>query len=65
MNCMGLVLKERLLKQKWLAEQLGITSVMVNLYVLYKKQTKLDTLMKIAQLLDFDIEKLIDKKTTE
>jgi predicted transcriptional regulator len=60
-----LVLKERLLKQKWLAEQLGITSVMVNLYVLYKKQTKLDTLMKIAQLLDFDIEKLIDKKTTE
>jgi predicted transcriptional regulator len=62
---MGLVLKERLLKQKWLAEQLGITSVMVNLYVLYKKQTKLDTLMKIAQLLDFDIEKLIDKKTTE
>jgi len=52
MNCIGLVLKERGLKQKLLAEQLGMTSVMVNLYVQNKKQPKLDTLMKIVHILD-------------
>lgn len=62
MNRIGLILKERGLKQKWLAEQLGMTSVMINLYVQNKKQPKLDTLMKIAQILNVDIEKLIDKK---
>jgi len=62
MNRIGLILKERGLKQKWLAEKLGMTNVVVNLYVQNKNQPKLDTLIRIAQILDVDIEKLIDKK---
>jgi len=62
MNLIGDILKEKGLKQKWLAEQLGMTTVMVNLYVQNKKQPKLDTLAKIAQILNVDIHKLIDNK---
>jgi repressor LexA len=62
MNCIGVVLKERGLKQNWLADQLGMTNVTVNLYVRNKKQPKLDTLIKIAEILKVDIEILIDKK---
>lgn len=62
MNRIGDVLKEKGLKQKWLAEQLGMTTVMVNLYVQNKKQPKLDTLVKIAQIINVDIQKLIDNK---
>jgi len=61
MNRIGLILKERGLKQKWLADKLGMTNVMVNLYVKNKNQPKLDTLMKISQILEVDIEILIDK----
>jgi len=60
MNNIGEVLKLRGLKQKWLAEQLGLTPVMISLYVSNKRQPKLQTLIRIAQLLDVEINDLIE-----
>lgn len=59
MNNIGEVLKSRGLKQKWLAEQLGLTPVMINLYVRNKRQPKLETMIRISQLLQVGINDLV------
>ena len=62
MNKIGEQLKLRGLKQKWLADQLGMTTVMISLYVQNKRQPKLETLIKISEILKIDINKLIETK---
>jgi len=47
-------------KQKWLAEQLGMTPTMISLYVKNKTQPKLDTLIKISQILNVEFTELVD-----
>jgi transcriptional regulator with XRE-family HTH domain len=59
MNRIGDLLKERGLKQKWLAEQIEMSSVMVNLYVRNKRQPRLETLIKISITIGVEIEQLI------
>lgn len=41
MNRIGQILKEKGLKQNWLASQLEMTTVMISLYVQNKRQPKL------------------------
>jgi transcriptional regulator with XRE-family HTH domain len=60
MNRIGHILKEKGLKQNWLASQLGMTTVMISLYVQNKRQPKLETLIRISQILKSDINLLID-----
>lgn len=60
MNRIGQILKEKGLKQNWLASQLGMTTVMISLYVQNKRQPKLETLIRISQILKLDINLLID-----
>jgi len=62
MNKIGEQLKLKGLKQKWLADQLGMTTVMISLYVQNKRQPKLETLIKISEILKIDINKLIETK---
>ena len=62
MNRIGEQLKIKGLKQKWLADQLGMTTVMISLYVQNKRQPKLETLIKISEILQIDINKLIETK---
>jgi len=62
MNKIGEQLKLNGLKQKWLADQLGMSSVMVSLYVQNKRQPKLETLIRISEILKIDISKLIETK---
>lgn len=59
MNRIGDILNEKGLKQKWLSEKLGKTTVMVNLYIKNKRQPKLETLVKISKLLDVNINELL------
>ncbi len=60
MNKIGEQLKIKGLKQKWLADQLGMTSVMISLYVQNKRQPKLETLLHISRILNVEVNKLID-----
>ncbi len=62
MNKIGELLKLNGLKQKWLADQLGMSPVMVSLYVQNKRQPKLETLIRISEILKIDISKLIETK---
>ena len=48
MNKIKLVLDNKGIKQKWLAEQLGKSFNMVNSYVQNRTQPNLETLYKIA-----------------
>ena len=60
MNRIGEQLKLKGCKQKWLAEQLGMTPTMISSYVKNKTQPKLETLIKISRILNVDINILID-----
>ena len=59
MNRIKDVLKEKGIKQTWLAEKLGKSYNMVNGYVQNRQQPRLEVLNKIAEILDVDIRKLI------
>ena len=59
MNRIGAILNERGLKQKWLSDKLGKTTVMVNLYVKNKRQPNLETLLKISKIIQVDIKELL------
>ncbi len=65
MNRIGQILKEKGLKQNWLASQLGMTTVMISLYVQNKRQPKLETLIRISQILKSDINVLIDSSVSK
>lgn len=59
MNRIKEVLEQKGIKQTWLAEKLGKSYNMVNAYAQNRQQPRLETLMKIANILDVDIKELI------
>ncbi len=62
MNKIKLVLDKKGIKQKWLAEQLGKSFNMVNSYVQNRTQPNLETLYKIALILDVEVNELLYSK---
>lgn len=59
MNRIKEVLAEKGVKQKWLAEQLGKSYNMVNSYVQNRQQPRLETLFRIAELLQVNPKDLL------
>jgi putative transcriptional regulator len=59
MNRIKEILKEKGIKQIWLADKLGKSYNMVNGYVQNRKQPRLEILMSIAEILDIDVKDLI------
>ena len=59
MNRIKEVLKEKGIKQIWLADKLGKSYNMVNSYVQNRQQPRLEVLNDIAEILDVDIKELI------
>jgi len=59
MNRIKEVLKEKGIKQIWLADKLGKSYNMVNGYVQNRQQPRLEVLNDIAEILDIDIKELI------
>jgi transcriptional regulator with XRE-family HTH domain len=63
MNRIKEVLKEKGIKQTWLAEQLGKSYNMVNSYVQNRQQPRLEVLYRIAELLGVEVSDLLIKKS--
>ncbi|MEQ8926951.1 MAG: helix-turn-helix transcriptional regulator [Fulvivirga sp.] len=59
MNRIKEVLKEKELKQTWLAEKMGKSYNMVNSYVQNRRQPSLEDLYRIAEILDVDAKDLL------
>lgn len=59
MNRIKIILEEKGIKQKWLAEMLGKSFNSVNSYVQNRQQPRLEVLNEIAKILDVDIKDLI------
>lgn len=59
LNRIKVILAEKNLQNKWLAEQLGRDKATVSKWVTNSAQPSLDMLIKIAQVLDVDIKDLI------
>lgn len=59
MNRIKEVLKEKGIKQIWLANKLGKSYNMVNGYVQNRQQPRLEVLFEIAKLLNIDPKELI------
>lgn len=59
MNRIKEVLKEKGIKQTWLADKLGKSFNMVNDYCNNKRQPSLETLFEISKLLSVDVKELI------
>ncbi|MGQ1948714.1 helix-turn-helix domain-containing protein [Geofilum sp. OHC36d9] len=55
-------IKEKGIKQTWLAEKLGKSYNMVNSYVQNRQQPRLEVLFKIAGILDVKPKELIENK---
>lgn len=62
MNRIKLVLDKKGIKQKWLAEQLGKSFNMVNLYVHNRTQPSIETLYKIASILEVEVDELLSPR---
>lgn len=62
MNKIKIVLDQKGIKQKWLAEQLGKSFNMVNSYVQNRTQPSLETLYRIASILEVEIDELLYSK---
>ena len=62
MNRIEEVLRERGIKQTWLAEKLGKSYNMVNSYVKNRRQPNLEVLYRIAEILNVDVKDLIISK---
>lgn len=60
MNRIKEVLKEKGVKQVWLAERLGKSYNMVNGYVTNKRQPSIEVLYEIAKLLHVDAKELLN-----
>ena len=61
-NKIKVILEQKGIKQKWLAEQLGKSFNMVNSYVQNRTQPSLETLYKIATILEVEIDDLLYSK---
>lgn len=59
MNRIKEVLKEKGIKQKWLAEQLGKSYNMVNSYAQNRRQPSLEDLYRIAEILNINPKELL------
>ncbi|MBE7632996.1 helix-turn-helix domain-containing protein [Tenacibaculum finnmarkense] len=59
MNRIKEILKEKGIKQTWLAEKLNKSYNMINAYVQNRRQPNLEDLFKIAKILDVDVRLLI------
>ena len=59
MNRIKEVIKEKGIKQIWLADKIGKSYNMVNGYVQNRQQPRLEVLNDIAEILDVDIKELI------
>ena len=59
---MKLILDKKGIKQKWLAEQLGKSFNMVNSYVRNRNQPSIETLYKIASILEVEIDELLSPR---
>ena len=59
MNRIKEVLKEKGIKQIWLADKLGKSYNMVNGYVQNRQQPRLEVLNDIAEILNVDVRELI------
>jgi transcriptional regulator with XRE-family HTH domain len=59
MNRIKEVLEEKGIKQIWLAERLGKSFNTVNSYVHNRQQPRLETLLRISEILDVDIKDLL------
>ena len=59
MNRIKVVLKEKGIKQTWLADKLGKSFNTVNGYVQNRQQPRLETLNEISEILDVDIKDVI------
>ena len=59
MNSIKEVLKEKGIKQIWLADKLGKSYNMVNGYVQNRQQPRLEVLNKIAKILDVKTKNLL------
>ena len=59
MNRIKEVLKEKGIKQIWLADKIGKSYNMVNGYVQNRQQPRLEVLNDIAEILNVDIKDLI------
>lgn len=59
MNRIKEVLKEKGIKQIWLADKLGKSYNMVNSYVQNRKQPRLEVLYKIAEILQINAKDLL------
>lgn len=64
LNRIKVILAEKNLQNKWLAEQLGRDQATVSKWVTNSAQPSLDMLIKIAQVLDVDIKDLIRFEAT-
>jgi transcriptional regulator with XRE-family HTH domain len=62
MNRIQEILDERGVKQTWLAEKLNKSYNMVNAYCRNRRQPSLETLYKIAEVLQVDVKDLIISK---
>lgn len=62
MNKIKIVIDQKGIKQKWLAEQLGKSFNMVNSYVQNRTQPSLETLYRIASILRVEIDELLYSK---
>lgn len=60
MNRIKEVLKDKGIKQVWLAERLGKSYNMVNGYVTNKRQPSIEVLYEIAKLLQVDVKELLN-----
>lgn len=59
MNRIKEVLQEKGIKQTWLADKLGKSFKMVNNYTCNRSQPSLQTLYKIAEILQVEVKELI------
>ena len=59
MNRIKEVLKQKGIKQIWLADKLGKSYNMVNGYVQNRQQPRLEVLNDIAEILDVDVRNLL------
>jgi transcriptional regulator with XRE-family HTH domain len=59
MNRIKDILKEKGIKQKWLAKQLDKSYNMVNSYVQNRRQPSIEDLYRIAEILDVDVKELL------
>jgi len=59
MNRIKIILEQNKIKQAWLAKKLNKSYNMINSYAQNRRQPSLETLNRIAEILDLDVKDLI------